>query len=208
MRTLLLTLLVSSLFFTAEAQNTIHGTVTDSFDGKGLMDANIMNVTTRQGAVTDKEGDFQIMASEGDVLEISYVGFKPLSYEVEDELSLVASLEIDELEEVILEGYGLRGCRLRSICTVTYFHLEVEQLRELALFPNPSSGIFNLGFVKEHRTVNVSIHNIIGQQVQNVEFNNFGKEVSIDLSAQPTGIYLVNVIADGEKLKTHKLIKN
>ncbi|WP_461302760.1 T9SS type A sorting domain-containing protein [Aureisphaera sp.] len=224
MKTLLLTTVLFALTFNALAQEWVRGKVTDSFDKKGLTDANIVNLKTKKGVVSDKEGSFRIEVTKGDILEVSYVGFKSKIVVVEDNKPVDVSLEVDTLDEVLVLAEAAKWEKVHVACMFISCSLEssneesedidlqnnISSLnsQQVRLFPNPSSGIFHIGFVKEYRTVNVHVHNILGQQIHSSEFKNFGKEVKVNLSAQPTGIYLVNVLADGEKLKTHKLIKS
>ncbi|MDQ3111655.1 MAG: M43 family zinc metalloprotease [Bacteroidota bacterium] len=65
------------------------------------------------------------------------------------------------------------------------------------LFPNPSSGIFNLNIALESRKdINVKIVNTLGQTVQQfAELNSSGGMFELDLNNQPNGVYFVEVIA-------------
>lgn len=63
---------------------------------------------TSRGTTTDFDGNFSIEASQGDVLEISYVGFKTYTLTLADQTNLSVQLETDasELNEVVVVGYG------------------------------------------------------------------------------------------------------
>ena len=54
---------------------TISGTITDASTNEGLAFANIFNKSTTIGTVTDLDGNYEILASVGDILEMSYVGY-------------------------------------------------------------------------------------------------------------------------------------
>ena len=67
--------LIMTLFMTQlMAQQTVSGLVSDS-DGP-LPGATVIVQGTNNGVSTDFDGNFSIQADEGDVLEISYVGFQ------------------------------------------------------------------------------------------------------------------------------------
>ena len=87
-------------------QQTVSGSVSDS-DGP-LPGATVIVQGTDNGVTTDFDGNFSIQASEGDVLELSYVGFQTQTFTIsanQDSVSVV--LEADnELEEVVVTGYG------------------------------------------------------------------------------------------------------
>lgn len=46
-----------------------------------------------------------------------------------------------------------------------------------------------------------------GQTVKTNKSHKFGGNLNIDLSNLPSGLYLINIIADGTRLKTKKAIK-
>ncbi|MGB7395879.1 MAG: TonB-dependent receptor, partial [Pricia sp.] len=95
-----------------EAQQTINGTVTDT-EGTPLPGANVVVQGTTRGVVTDFDGNFFINAAVGDVLEISYIGFKPAELTLENTEALTIALEGDaeSLEEVVVVGYGTQKRR-------------------------------------------------------------------------------------------------
>ena len=87
-------------------QQTVNGTVSDP-DGP-LPGATIIVQGTDNGVTTDFDGNFTIQANEGDVLELSYVGFKTQFITITANQSQITTmLEADnELEEVVVTGYG------------------------------------------------------------------------------------------------------
>jgi TonB-dependent starch-binding outer membrane protein SusC len=86
----------------------IHGKITDS-KGKPLQGVSVLNKKTRKGISTDAQGNFSIRASVNDVLEISIIGYRAVSYKVTDLQSSVAlalDVEASSLNEMVLVGYG------------------------------------------------------------------------------------------------------
>lgn len=100
--------LLSSLSVLAQGKK-VSGTVTDSENGLPLVGATVHVKGKKISALTDAQGNFSIEVSDGDILEISNVGYKPL--EVNDgELNAGMALKLiatnRELGEVIVVGYG------------------------------------------------------------------------------------------------------
>ena len=54
----------------------INGSIKDS-KGEALIGVNVKIKNSSNGTITDFNGEFSIKASNGDILEISYVGYKP-----------------------------------------------------------------------------------------------------------------------------------
>lgn len=99
---------LSAIFFVASIgvyAQSVSGTV--SSDDGPLPGATVVVKGTSTGASTDFDGNFTIAANDGDVLEVSFVGF--LTQEVtvsgQDQISVVLAAD-NELEEVVVTGYG------------------------------------------------------------------------------------------------------
>ncbi|MAZ27966.1 MAG: SusC/RagA family TonB-linked outer membrane protein [Cytophagaceae bacterium] len=91
----------------ATVQNTITGTVTDD-NGTLLPGASVRVMGSSRGTTTDFDGKFTITASEGDVLEVTYVGFAPQQVTVtaQDTYDVQLEASASELDEVLVVGYG------------------------------------------------------------------------------------------------------
>jgi len=96
-----------NLNITTLLQQSVKGTVTDTA-GAPLPGANVVVRGTTRGVVTDFDGNFSIQAEVGDILEVSYIGFKTARIAVEDNSGVNISLETDaaSLDEVVVVGYG------------------------------------------------------------------------------------------------------
>ena len=84
---------------------TIKGTVVDNFGP--VTGAAVVIKGTTTGVVTDFDGNFEINAKVGDVLEISFVGYKTITVKATAKpmsITLVEDAEI--MEEVVVVGYG------------------------------------------------------------------------------------------------------
>ena len=69
-----------------------------------------------------------------------------------------------------------------------------------SIYPNPSTGKFNIKFSNQHQITSVEIYNLLGESVFQKQNTN-----EIDLSSAAKGIYFVKVYA-GEKIYTEKII--
>ena len=97
--------------FSALAQNTLSGVVTENVSGQPLPGVNVIVKGTTKGTTTDFDGNFTLSdLKKGDVLEFSYVGYKKVDVVYESQKSIAVKLEEDltQLDEVTLVavGYG------------------------------------------------------------------------------------------------------
>jgi len=102
----------ATLFSTANAQNRIiTGNVSSEEDGLPLPGVNVLAAGSNIGAFTDIDGNYSIeVPNQTNVLVFSYVGF--LSKEVEiqgrNTLNVLLSTNQEQLQEVVITGYGDR----------------------------------------------------------------------------------------------------
>ena len=98
----------------SEPQNTstgknksVKGSVTDA-NGEPVIGANIVQIGTVNGVISDLDGNFDIEVPEGSTLEISYIGYRPKEVKVGNNTVLTVILEEDTqaLDEVVVVGYG------------------------------------------------------------------------------------------------------
>lgn len=122
-----LLMMIFSLVFTQEVAaqaRTITGTVTAQSDGMPLPGVNVVIKGTTQGTQTDYDGNYTIEASQGDVLEFTFIGMKPQLITVGDTNTVNAVLEDDalSLDEVIVTALGIKKDRK----VLTYSAQEVK----------------------------------------------------------------------------------
>jgi len=101
---LMVTLLSLNSTFT---QKIITGNVSDE-SGVPLPGVNVIIKGTQTGTSRDFDGNYSINVSDSDVIEFSYVRSMEKEIEVANANSFDISLEMesDELEEIVLTGYG------------------------------------------------------------------------------------------------------
>ncbi|MDA9187833.1 carboxypeptidase-like regulatory domain-containing protein, partial [Flavobacteriaceae bacterium] len=94
------------LFAVVANAQSITGNVTDE-SGVPLPGANVLIEGTSTGVSTDFDGNFQIQAEAGQVLQISYIGYTTLNVTLADQDTINVSLQpSNELEEVIVTSLG------------------------------------------------------------------------------------------------------
>lgn len=101
----------------------IKGSIKDS-KGEALIGVNVKIKNSSNGTITDFNGEFSLKASTGDVLEISYVGYKPITLTVSPNTSynIVMKEDTETLEEVVVTALGIK----RETKSLTYNVQEVK----------------------------------------------------------------------------------
>ncbi|GGF23372.1 SusC/RagA family TonB-linked outer membrane protein [Echinicola rosea] len=95
--------------FVLPVEKTIRGVVRDAEDGQTIPGVNIMLKGTSNGTVTDMDGAFQLtVPDDASTLVVSFVGYLSKEVSIGNESNLEISLEQDvqNLDEVIVVGYG------------------------------------------------------------------------------------------------------
>ena len=123
--TLLLAFVVQISF---AQQQTISGTVSDE-NGLPLPGATVIVDGTPSGTSTDFDGNYQINASVGDVLNFSYVGYSSQNQTVGASSTINVTLQLDNtLEEVIVTALGLEKKKDEDLSSSSI--VKVDQLRK------------------------------------------------------------------------------
>lgn len=98
--------LVQTVFQTPKA--AIKGVIIDSNTGDPLIGCTVKIKGTNNGVITDVNGEFNIQAQKGDVLEISYIGYVPKEVEIGNVKTLSITLQEDaeQLDEVVVTAFA------------------------------------------------------------------------------------------------------
>ncbi len=99
----LIVVLVLALMSTAVWAQTISGTVTDE-NNQPLPGATVVVQGTNTGTTTDFDGNYQILATQGQTLVVSYVGYATQNVAVNSATHNVSLQADNELDEVVLTG--------------------------------------------------------------------------------------------------------
>ncbi|MBK3518797.1 SusC/RagA family TonB-linked outer membrane protein [Carboxylicivirga marina] len=118
------------LAITSQAQNlTVTGTVTDASDGLPLPGVSVVIKGTTTGTVTNVDGQYQLMANQGDVLVFSFIGMTAQEATITS-ATIDIALEEDatDLDEVVVVGYGVQK---KALVTGANANVKGEALAEL-----------------------------------------------------------------------------
>lgn len=99
--------IVSSEYKPSIKKGVIKGNIVD-YKGLSIPGANIIIKGTANGSQSDFDGNFEINAKKGDVLVVSYVGFKTYEYKITKDNYVYIKLAEDfaTLDEVVITGYS------------------------------------------------------------------------------------------------------
>lgn len=95
--------------FTALAQSTLKGTISDAASGQPIPGANVLVEGTTNGTATDIDGNFTLTnVKSGDRIVVSFIGYTNQTIVYNGQTSLNVSLAEDstQLQEVVVIGYG------------------------------------------------------------------------------------------------------
>ena len=90
------------------AQTKVSGTITDGLTGMPLGGVNVVIKDTSQGTSSDFDGNYTINVTNGQTLVFSFVGYtsREVVYAGQQQLDMTLLEDADQLDEVVLIGYG------------------------------------------------------------------------------------------------------
>jgi hypothetical protein len=95
------------------------------------------------------------------------------------------------------------ACTIESICyTLTTLGTNDFDTKNFNYYPNPTSNVLNIEYSKTIE--NISVINLLGQQLFEKKMNN--KKIQVDLSLLQTGTYFIKIKAEG-KVKTITVVR-
>lgn len=114
---------------------TLTGVIAASDDPLPITGANISIKGSAVGTISDLDGQFQVSAKKGDVLVISFIGYKTQEIQISSNAPLKVTLEPDNLmlDEVVAIGYGSMK---KSDLTGAVTSVKADQLQK-----TPASGL-------------------------------------------------------------------
>ncbi|MFA6871567.1 MAG: SusC/RagA family TonB-linked outer membrane protein, partial [Bacteroidaceae bacterium] len=129
MKKLCLFLILLGTYFTAFSQNIqVQGTVVSETDGETLPGVNvIVKGNSTNGTITNLNGEFTLNVNSGDILTISYIGYKSqeIIIKTNKKLSIALREDTESLDEVIVVGYGVQK---KSVVTAAISRVSAEDL--------------------------------------------------------------------------------
>ncbi|WP_221659416.1 SusC/RagA family TonB-linked outer membrane protein [Bacteroides salyersiae] len=94
-------------------QVSVKGHVKDA-TGEPVIGANVLVKGTTNGAITDLDGNFQLQAPQGAILQISYVGYLPTEVKVAPAVNVVLHEDAQLIDDVVVIGYATGSQRTIS----------------------------------------------------------------------------------------------
>ena len=104
---ILLTLIVGC-FLSIDAfaqQMTVKGLVKDT-TGEPIIGANVVVKGTTNGTITDFDGNFLLNANKGDIIIISFIGYRSQEAQAAASMNIILKDDTELLDEVVVIGYG------------------------------------------------------------------------------------------------------
>ena len=137
---------------TAQEQHTVTGAV--MAQGLPLADASVQVKGTSAGATTDKQGRFSIAVQPGGELEISRIGYEPVTVPVNGRhtITIVLREAQQSLDEVVVIGYGTQKKKLLTGANIQVSGDDIKKQNQL----NPLQGL-------QGRAAGVNITSTSGQ---------------------------------------------
>ena len=86
-------------------QMTVTGVVKDP-TGEPVIGANVIIKGTTNGTVTDIDGKFLLSASKGDIISVSFIGYKMQELPAASDMNIILAEDSQMLENVVVIGYG------------------------------------------------------------------------------------------------------
>lgn len=92
-----------------QQKKQITGKITDE-QGESIIGANIIEVGTTNGTVTDIDGNFTLQVENDATIQVSYIGYLEQIISVSDQsnFNLILIEDTQALEEVVVVGYGVQ----------------------------------------------------------------------------------------------------
>ncbi|NNF35322.1 MAG: SusC/RagA family TonB-linked outer membrane protein [Saprospiraceae bacterium] len=117
------------------AEIKVYGTIKDAETSEPLIGANVLQMGTNNGTVSDIDGVFQLSVDEDAILEVSYIGYvsKEIKVSGQGPYEVYLSRNTNLMEEVIVVGYGSQR---KSDLTGAISRIAEEELKQL-----PTTGL-------------------------------------------------------------------
>ncbi len=124
-------MLLFSIVISAQEKYTLTGTIFDKEDNHPIPGANVNIKGSSIGTSTDFDGNFSIEVKNGDLLQITFLGYVTQVIGIINQKTLTVQMEIEtnKLDEVVVVGYGTQK---KSHLTGAISKLNNESLDQIA----------------------------------------------------------------------------
>jgi TonB-linked SusC/RagA family outer membrane protein len=176
---LMLLMLFTTLTALAQSAN-VSGTVKDE-TGESIPGATVVVKGTQTGTVTDLDGNFSIQAAAGDILVVSFVGFKTKEVAVvggQTNYNVTLDSSTSDLSEVVVVGYGTQSTRTVSSS------VESVSFEDLTKAP-----VSQIGQMLQGKILGVRVNQTTGRPGEGMRFQIRG---SASISAGSEPLYVID----------------
>ena len=100
----------------------VSGQVVDAESSDPIPGANVVEVGTQNGAVTNPDGEFSFTVSSADVqLRITFIGYEPMVIDLDGQSDIVVELNqmVGQLDDVVVTAFGMQRDRKSLAYSVT-----------------------------------------------------------------------------------------
>ena len=179
----------------AQSQH-ITGTVVDDL-GEPIIGANIRVPGTTKGTITDIDGKFTLEVSQGETLEVSFVGYATKKVTATAGMVVTLSENTEFLDDVVVIGYGVQKKKLLTGATVQVKGDDLQKLSTtsaLTAMQSQTPGVIimqNSGQAGEGFKVNIRgigtvgdsnpLYVIDGVPVQSGSINTMDSDAGLDI---------------------------
>lgn len=118
----------NELLTVTQQTGKIKGTIVDSKTGEPVIGASVKVKGTKQAAVTDLNGEFELNTHANATLQISYVGFKETEVKASNDMKISLEEDTESLEEVVVVGYGTQK---KESLTGAMANIKGEKLKDI-----------------------------------------------------------------------------
>ncbi|MGL5894502.1 MAG: SusC/RagA family TonB-linked outer membrane protein, partial [Bacteroidales bacterium] len=135
---LFLLLMLTSISMYSQSKQ-IKGVVLDALR-EPIIGATVVELGTSNGTITDFDGKFVLDVNPKSKIKVSYIGYQAfeVSADGQSELKITLKDDSEQLQEVVVTGYG--GKQLRSKVTNSISKVDKEAL-SVGLFSNPAQAL-------------------------------------------------------------------
>jgi TonB-linked SusC/RagA family outer membrane protein len=185
----------------AQEQNKISGKITAALNGDPIPFANILVKNTTIGTSTDFDGSFTIPAKVGQVLVVTYQGYKTREFTIQNGNAINISLteDVQSLNEVIVVGYGsqLKKDLTGAISTVKANEIQKRQVTTVAEgMQGLLTGVKVRGGGRPGQEANIEIRGLKNLQSTNPLYVVDGLITTANRDFNPNDIESIQVLKD------------
>lgn len=127
---------------TQQQRRVLTGKIVDT-TGEAIIGANVLVKNSTTGTISDMDGNYSLEITEGDILQVSYIGFLTIELSTDNKTTLDVVLREDSqgLAEVVVVGYGTQK---KVNLTGSVASVKVDEKITNRSLSNVSSGLSGL----------------------------------------------------------------